>query len=524
MSKTVESQVIERLRDNPDIASWVEHGLDIHSVHDSQSCEFCGQPLPTHRLPELLKHFNEADKALKSELDDVITQLTDARTSLRDTALPDKARFYDEFQSDYEQERNLANTNRNELSNSILLFIEELKQKKSKTTEQVVLKTAISPSTFIDSHKVIRSYVEQNNKKTQDFEKAKSEAIDKLKRHFLSTIYDEILALDKDIKSKEDEIQILRDGSPDLPGDLGINGLKRRITSNQAKISSTHKACEDINNSLARFLGRNELEFVPHKIKVKDEEGIEKEIEDGYIIKRNGQLAQNLSTGERTAIAFVYFIIHLTDQDFDLENGIVVIDDPISSLDSNSLFQAFAFLKTAIKDAKQVFIFTHNFDFLKLLLNWVKHCDRGGYYMIKNYYDNECRCAYLDKMDKELLEYESEYHYLFKILSEFQSNDTIARAYPIPNIARKVLDTFLMFRIPTGGGNYKKLEKLAETSGFDETKLTAIYKFTNDQSHISGSGFDPSLVPETQKNVKYLLEMIEEVFPEHYKILKESIQ
>ncbi len=59
---------------------------------------------------------------------------------------------------------------------------------------------------------------------------------------------------------------------------------------------------------------------------------------------------------------------------------------------------------------------------------------------------------------------------------------------------------------------------------FDENKKIALYKFTNDQSHITGKGFDPSLVPECQNNVKYLLEMIEEVFPEHYKILKESTQ
>jgi hypothetical protein len=59
---------------------------------------------------------------------------------------------------------------------------------------------------------------------------------------------------------------------------------------------------------------------------------------------------------------------------------------------------------------------------------------------------------------------------------------------------------------------------------FDENKKTAIYKFINDQSHITVDGFDPSLVPETQKNVKYLLEIIEAVFPEHYKIIVSSFK
>ncbi len=143
-------------------------------------------------------------------------------------------------------------------------------------------------------------------------------------------------------------------------------------------------------------MGRDELLFEPHKIKTKDENGDEAEIDDGYVIKRGEGVVDHLSEGEKTAIAFVYFTIHLKDQDFNLRNGIIVIDDPISSLDSNSLFQAFAFLKDAVGNAEQIFIFTHNFDFLKLLLNWVKnidHAKRNSYYMIKNCYINQKRCA-----------------------------------------------------------------------------------------------------------------------------------
>jgi hypothetical protein len=57
---------------------------------------------------------------------------------------------------------------------------------------------------------------------------------------------------------------------------------------------------------------------------------------------------------------------------------------------------------------------------------------------------------------------------------------------------------------------------------FDDIKKTAIYKFTNDQSHITWKWFDLSLIWETQKNVKYLLEMMESVFPEHFNILKST--
>jgi hypothetical protein len=139
--------------------------------------------------------------------------------------------------------------------------------------------------------------------------------------------------------------------------------------------------------------------------------------------------------------------------------------------------------------------------------------------MIKNQYSATTgRTAFISELDKELKDHESEYHYLFKVLYTFETDGSIASVYHIPNVARKVLDTFLMFRVPNGENSYKKMEKLV----FDEDKKTAIYKFTNDQSHITGDGFDPSLVPEAQKNIQYLLEMMKAVFPEHYQILEEQ--
>ena len=491
-------------------------------------CEYCSQVIPKSHLEKLTRHFNEADKNLKIDIDELLNQLGEIYSAIESVETPDKARFYSELQVDYDVAKAQFELLQKELLADIKKLEEEVKSKKTKTTEVIVLLTRPDPIRLLGNLETVNQLTTDHNSKTSDFEKVKEESNKKLKVHWLSTIFDEVKTLDAQTKEFGEKIQKLENGDPDISGDLGISALRRRIFENKAKISSTHKACEEINKGLATFLGREELRFEPSKKTTPQDNGEKKEACDGYLIMRGDSLAHSLSGSEKTAIAFVYFVVHLRDQDFDIKDGIVVIDDPVSSFDSNSLYQAFAFLKTAVKDAEQIYIFTHNFDFLKLLLNWVKHIpDREGkksYYMIKNSYRDNNRCAYLDKMDKELCEYESEYHYLFKILKEFESDGTIAQAYPIPNIARKVLDTFLLFRVPSGGGSYDKLEKIKETTKFDHNKIAAIYKFTNDQSHITGSGFDPALVPETQKNVKYLLQMIEEVFPEHYKILEESIK
>jgi wobble nucleotide-excising tRNase len=262
---------------------------------------------------------------------------------------------------------------------------------------------------------------------------------------------------------------------------------------------------------LQTFLGRNDLNFEP--------EG------DGYRIMRNGVVAKRLSEGEKTAITFIYFIVQLRDQDFDLGEGIVVIDDPVSSLDSGSVYQAFSFLKNSVKGAKQVFLLTHSFDFLKLLLNWCKNIPKAegtkSYYMLLCGLDGaNQRKAVIEPLDKELLWNENEYAYLFKQLYRFESDGTIAGSYHIPNIARKVLEAFLDFYYPGSESMYRKLEKV----NFDGNKKTALLKFANDLSHPTGKGFDPALVPETQKNVQYLLEMIQTVSPIHYLSLKTSIE
>lgn len=527
LAKTVESQIIKRLQENKNISDWVEAGLMIHNHHKSKVCEFCAQTLPDERIVNISKHFNEADRLLKSDVDSLITEFEKAVNLINNAIYPDKARFYDELQNDYEACCSDFDARKKDLLEAIKDLLAILRDKKTKTTETITLTKDIDASLFKNALAAVTDFITRHNRKTSDFETEKGQVINKLKTHYLSTIFDEVKVLEGEITLEKTTIDKLNNGDLSIPDDLGILSLRKRISENQKKISSTHKACGDINNGLATFLGRDELVFEPHKTKVLDDQGKEQEIDDGYIIKRGGKPVTNLSEGEKTAIAFVYFTIHLKDQDFDIKTGIVVIDDPISSLDSNSLFQAFAFLKNSVKEAEQVFVLTHNFDFLKLLLNWVKHDNHGknaSYYMIKNCYIDGGRCAFLDKMDKELCEYESEYHYLFKILKEFESDGTIGQAYPIPNIARKVLETFLMFRVPMGGSPYMKMEKIRETTKFDPIKLTAIYKFTNDQSHVTGSGFDPALVQETQKNVKYLLEMISSVFPEHYSLLEESIK
>lgn len=495
------SKAIDKLRKNKDISEWVETGLKLHLKHNISTCEFCMNEISEKRLKELNAHFNDEDKILKDNINKLVSKVIYLIDTLNKFQVLDKANLYEELQSSYQLQKETLKSIITDLCNNLEDAVSILEDKKHK----VNIRVDTPPKPNLDKVCTILSdindIIKRHNDKTSNFVKEKKTAEAVLETHYLSTIKDDVTKIEQSDKNKTEDIKKL---------ETEITSLKRTIIDNKSKITSPDKACAQLNKNIHQFLGRADINF---------------EVEDeGYLIKRGNVIAKHLSEGEKTAIAFAYFIVHLKDQDFNINDGIVVIDDPVSSLDSNSIFQAFSFLKNSVKDAKQVFIFTHNFDFLRLLLNWLNYRalqPSRELYMVNNKDIENKREAFIDKMDKDLQEHESEYHYLFKKLYNFNSDGTIESVYPIPNIARKVLDTFLMFRVPNNDSNYTKLESLRDQ--FDEIKLTSLYKFTNDNSHITGKGFDPSLIPECTKNVGYLMDLINETFPEHYKILVASI-
>lgn len=508
LKQTVDVIVIERLQQHPHIYQWVEDGFLLHQQEDSKACEFCGQTLPENRILALAAYFNAADKKLKENIDSLLKRIEKLHKAIQDVKIREKSNLYNEFQDEYSLKATELENAKQNLLNEIINFKEEILSKKLQTTISLKLNKTFDIGMYTKLISELSAFINRHNEKTQNFSKERKEAEENLKEHYLSEKYDIIQPLKAEISKIESEINALENGNPDDSTDIGIKKIQQRIDENKNKISVSGLACDEINKNLETFLGRREL--------------VLEDSENGYILKRNGEIAKNLSEGEKTAIAFVYFTIHLRDRDFDLRNDIVVIDDPISSLDSNSLFQAFSFLKNTVQDCNQVFIFTHNYDFLHLIINWLNrgYSNKSQFYMIKNKMNGELRVAKLDALDKLLKNYTSEYQYLFKLLYSFSPDGTIGSVYHIPNIARKVLDSFLMIMVPDNSSAYQKLEQI----DFDKNKKTAIYKFTNDQSHVTGKGFDPSLVSESQNAIVYLLEMMKAAFPGHYAVLENSVR
>lgn len=138
------------------------------------------------------------------------------------------------------------------------------------------------------------------------------------------------------------------------------------------QVVNTEAAIEGINR-IIRTSG-----FQGFSLKAKD--GVQNTYE---VIRPDGSVAEKLSEGERNFIAFLYFY-HLVKGSYssdEVKDKIVVIDDPVSSMDSGALFIVSALVREMIEVCynntdyrspkvdgdyiKQIFVLTHNVYFHK---------------------------------------------------------------------------------------------------------------------------------------------------------------
>ncbi|OWV40749.1 AAA family ATPase [Mameliella alba] len=511
IQKSATSSAIERLKRNPALAAWVESGRELHDHSSDMKCEYCRQKVPVEREAELAAHFNTSDANLKTEIEKAIKDNREIYGEVERIRGLSEKDLYPEMREEFSVHAGVLGIQKSDILKHLEALQSALSDKLARRTESYSLTfPSLTESTWSDALSSINALIKRHNSETDDFEQRLNANFAKIETHYLSTIEQDVKTVSVLIAEVEKDIRVCSDGDP-VSKTPGIDELRKRIKENRAKISNSQKAAAELSAKLAAFLGRDDLRFEP--------EG------EGYRIMRFGRAAKRLSEGEKTAITFLYFVVSLGGQDFDLSEGIVVIDDPISSLDSSSVYQAFAYLKNAVKNAKQIFLLTHNFEFLKLLLNWFQHIPKPKQNGESTYWMLHCsltqgnsRETEIKPLDKVLLQNKNEFAYLLKELMKFESDGTIHTAYPIPNIIRKVLETFLE-QHSTGQSLYAKLENL----DFEESKKTALYKFANDLSHPTFSGLDPALVGETQTNIRHLLEMIKTVAPIHFKALTETI-
>jgi wobble nucleotide-excising tRNase len=455
---------IQRLKDNPEVERWVRDGRQLHSGKDT--CQFCDQLLPPDLLSHLSNHFSADYDSLMASLTRLVKAIESACNEK--PILPHKNDLYPELVDRYDSLAAQLGKGLSIRSDALKQLLTALEGKKTKVF------SALDVPTITDGDRQINAVVAQlnemvssHNRRTDEFETERGKALERLEQHYAA-----LFAVEQKYTERLAEIEGLQsaisaDGSQLDEYTREIRGLERAL-------SEAVRGAERINELLAAYFGKNDLRVVLSK-------------EGRYQITRGGHIAKNLSEGEKTAIAFAYFITRVQDGRQPMDQMRIVVDDPVSSLDASHLFNTYALVKTQLARCKQLFLLTHSFEFYNLLREWLADTEETK----KQQSDWKKWSAYLTKrgdngksalleIPKELLKFKSEYHYLFSVLYRYDKNSAnFDSLLNLPNMVRRFMEAFGGIMIPTYTGLKGKMSRLFK----DEVTRERVWKFINYYSH-----------------------------------------
>lgn len=514
---TAVNQAIQRLTDNPDIREWVQTGLEIHKQHDSQSCEFCGSPFPQLRTEALAAHFSKEFTDFQSRLQSAAIWIESQGAPINQ--LPAPTMFYKELSADLEKLQKEYTSAADKINQQVQGWREALKAKitdPAKTDIQIPDVIEEDITNFNETLKSIIALIDKHNNKTSNFKAETSKSKVKLELHFAAAEVQDFDYSESEKNCNNLETEAKLDYKE-------IEKLSQEVAAIEALLSNETVGAKEFNDTLHRFIGRSELCLNFNQKK------------KGYEIIRNGigEHDGNLSEGEKTAIAFVYFITKLKENGNNIKDTIVVVDDPVSSFDSNHLFHAYSFLRTQCTEAKQLFVLTHNFTYFKLVRDWFSGMNRNRskkdkpencFFYRLDAPPGSPRHSLLIEADDSLKNYGSEYHYIFKKLYEYRLHTTLNRdeAFLTANLARKLIESFFTFKYPKRRNDISQLMD----AGLKDCTITTpelkekIYRFINKYSHSDvieiTEESSENLAGESHSVIGNIFQWMEEVDKKHY--------
>lgn len=265
-----------------------------------------------------------------------------------------------------------------------------------------------------------------------------------------------ITNLETQHKAKQDEYRKL---------DNEIKNLNKNVTSIQPTI-------DEINRILKSY-GFLNFEIVPTQ-------------EDGFyqIQREDGSIAETtLSEGEITFITFLYYLQltkgGISEEEVSSER-ILVIDDPISSLDSNVLFVVSTLIKDIVRNVKadignvkQLILLTHNVYFHKevsFIDGRTKTCNKTNFWILRK--NDKVTTLQSFKMDNPI---QSSYELLWQELK----NENVKSTLTVQNIMRRIIENYFKLL-----GKYGDDDLILKFSTKEEQEICrSLISWINDGSH-----------------------------------------
>lgn len=216
---------------------------------------------------------------------------------------------------------------------------------------------------------------------------------------------------------------------------LTLSRVDQSIKSTESMISSLQPSIESINNTLSSY------GFTGFSIQPSPKAHRQYQIQraDGSFVETS------LSEGEQTFITFLYFMQlaqGMTDNEDIDTRRVLVVDDPISSLDSEVMYVVYTRLNDLINEVlegksniQQVFVLTHNTEFHRLLSQRKRTSDVHYYKLVKR--NGVSRLLAYGETNSVKTEYEMQW----QELRQLNEGHSVPNAQ---NAMRKILETYFV--------------------------------------------------------------------------------
>lgn len=469
-------------------ADWVRQGQ--HYIHDDV-CPFCQQSFDVMAFSrELIQMFDESYQTSLGTLSQAAEQLAQDCDNLAEF---ERRVATHAFVDEGSPILSLVKTVNKGVQILLQQFLNKLKEPSQAITPENMQSALSLLQSEVDA---FNTRVRENNRLAENFGQEKRTLSADVMAH-LRRICDEFFTerdrqlgeLQNEVDTRLREVEILAAGKKTL--DDETNTLTGQLSDIQPTIN--------IINANLRLLGITGFEIICHDDEMKL-----------YRLRRGNEpekteVFKSLSEGEKTIVSFLYFIEScsgsLTPETVNPENKLIVIDDPISSLSHNYIYEVAALIKRKIikaAAARHVVILTHNmFFFQEILLNSGRLQDNReapvNWSLLRIIKSDYSSCEKLSM--HEML---NEYQALWQTLRDVRDEKT--QPVVLFNTMRNILEYYFSFACKNEKLK-EALESLASEHS-DAGEYDSFYRAINRHSHSDGRNIFSTGVIDKERYLK----------------------
>ncbi len=472
------AKVSSDLVSHPSMVPWVAEGHYYHEEKQLGTCLYCGNEIHDKRRELLAELFSESWKAQTSAINNAINWCDGTRSTLREwlVSFPARSTIQSNLAKSFDEAERLFRLEVIATGKALKELQEVLSTRQRNPVEGCLVPDGVKKlldagwfSQFTAAKTGVIDIIAEHNDIHDQFKQRKEAAANRLKAHVLFGEQAAYRLLKRKAFEAEKEAQKAANTLFQLREKAGL--LRNSIRKHGI-------AANKLNTLLHSYLGHNSI-----RLESKDE---------GYqMLRADGSVAQHLSEGEKTALTFCFFLTQFDAEGRDKKKLVVVIDDPVSSLDSNAQTYAFGLIKKHTKRVAQVILLTHNLKLMNMAkraffrgVNFAEVVPQGLLFVDCRNDKKGARSSALVRMPPHLAKYDSEYQYLFSIVFDAWKNESTEYLYLLPNAIRKLLEIFTAFAAPDKNGFADALlGDSGNIKGLDQAEMIQLERVCQIESH-----------------------------------------